>query len=64
MFCSSSSSISVSTFDFAFVGSGDDRGGSHEAMRRWDLARATAVRLKMMSASEVMEVGVGAGGID
>ena len=28
------------------------RGGSQEAMRRWDLARATAWRLKRMSVSE------------
>lgn len=48
----SCSSRSISAAGFAFASSEAVSGGSHDAIRRWDLARATAARLKMMSASE------------
>lgn len=50
---SSASSCSISSEDLAVRSSSSVGGGSHEAMRRWLLARATLARLKMMSASLV-----------
>ena len=46
-----SSSFSISSTDLAFCSSSSVRGGSHDAIRRRLLAKATLVRLKMMSAS-------------
>ena len=48
----SCSSLSSSSSDFACASSAAVGGGSHEAINLWDLASATAARLKMMSASE------------
>lgn len=54
----SCSSLSISASVLVLASSSAVRGGSHEAMRRWDLARATLALLNIMSASEVVE-GVG-----
>ena len=52
----SSSSSSVSRLGFGLEESGgeeeEEGGGSQEAMRRWDLARARAVRLVSMEAAD------------
>ena len=48
----SRSSFSISSSVFALASSEAVGGGSHDAIRRWDLARATEARLKIMSASE------------
>lgn len=49
----SSSSVSKLGLRLGLESGGEEggRGGSHEAMRRWDLARATAVRLVRMEAA-------------
>lgn len=50
----SCSSFSISSSDLAFASSSAVRGGSHDAISRWLLARARLALLKIMSASLVV----------